>query len=356
MHLDIPPRRYSQTKLLLLYFKWSILGILGPELVIFVAWRQLNSAKTLSLELRKASEASLNPEAKEDDGIDSRPTRTDAYSNVHGFYGSMGGYIFDFERNHPIELAPCIPALSRLTVTARGVALLAKCGLLPEVSLEDIEDRSKIDHLAKTLVLLQAAWFLFQVFGRVAQHLPLTLLEINTLAHVACALLVYMLWWNKPAMIYVPTYLVGDWVPAICAYMYMSSRISIGERDRFSIRRKAGIDSELSALVYIEPFLREAEFLRDSTAQSTVDVSLDRPRYEGRLQARFEVSKSLASDEKAPKFSKFQSKVSSPSVGDIQRWRLVEQAISKYPAIAARLIPTEMESVCTEGHEKCTPS
>ncbi|KAK0702546.1 hypothetical protein B0T21DRAFT_431893 [Apiosordaria backusii] len=48
---------------------------------------------------------------------------------------------------------------------------------------------------------------LVQVIGRAAKHLPISLLEINTCGHVACALVIYLLWWNKPLDILVPTLL-----------------------------------------------------------------------------------------------------------------------------------------------------
>lgn len=61
---------------------------------------------------------------------------------------------------------------------------LAKGGVIPDVAQEDIEDKSKADGLAKMLVLLQASWLLLQVFGRLLAHLPVTLLEVNTVARV----------------------------------------------------------------------------------------------------------------------------------------------------------------------------
>ena len=30
------------------------------------------------------------------------------------------------------------------------------------------------------------------------QHYPVSLLELNTLGHAACALLIYLCWWEKP--------------------------------------------------------------------------------------------------------------------------------------------------------------
>ena len=67
-----------------------------------------------------------------------------------------------------------------------------------KISKQDIEDKSKADGLAKTLVCVQALWFCVQCVSRIAQKLPITLLELNTFAHSLCALSVYILWWHKP--------------------------------------------------------------------------------------------------------------------------------------------------------------
>jgi hypothetical protein len=73
---------------------------------------------------------------------------------------------------------------SRLTLTARGVALLAKCNRLPDVSEKDILDKSKAKGLANALFVIQASWMLLQTLERVVLGHPATLLEVNTMAHV----------------------------------------------------------------------------------------------------------------------------------------------------------------------------
>lgn len=72
----------------------------------------------------------------------------------------------------------------RLVLTAQGVALLVKCGFVPDIAEADILDKSKANGLAKALVVIQALWTLVQVIGRLIAKLPVTLLEVNTVAHV----------------------------------------------------------------------------------------------------------------------------------------------------------------------------
>ena len=62
----------------------------------------------------------------------------------------------------------------------------------------EIKDRGKSDWLAKSLVLLQTSWFVMQCIARAIEHLPVTHLEIVTLAYAAMNFVIYIFWWNKP--------------------------------------------------------------------------------------------------------------------------------------------------------------
>lgn len=137
---------------------------------------------------------------------------------VHSFYAVMGGFVFSPESCSEYSARPL------LTLTPRGVALLAECGHLPDISKKDIDDKSKADALAKALVCLQASWMLVQTVGRLAGNLPVTLLEVNTLGHILCAFIIYVLWWNKPRQVFEPTVLEGRWVGMLHAYMEASTR------------------------------------------------------------------------------------------------------------------------------------
>ena len=62
----------------------------------------------------------------------------------------------------------------------------------------EIKDKGKSDWLAKSLVLLQTSWFVTQCISRAVEHLPVTHLEIVTLAYAAMNFVIYIFWWNKP--------------------------------------------------------------------------------------------------------------------------------------------------------------
>ena len=102
-----------------------------------------------------------------------------------------------------------------------------------DISKKYLQDKSKANGLAKSLVCLQASWFCVQCLVRVGQALPVTLLEINTFAHSVCALLVYILWWSKPLDVEQPTYLPVKDVDAVSRWAKIDGR-SYSYTTRFS--------------------------------------------------------------------------------------------------------------------------
>ena len=65
-----------------------------------------------------------------------------------------------------------------------------------------------------------ATWFCIQCLCRLFQGLPISLLELNTFGHAACALLIYALWWHKPHDVSEPYLLAGEDVDRLAACMY----------------------------------------------------------------------------------------------------------------------------------------
>ena len=179
LHLNVPCQGERRIQALFVYIRWILTGVFGPELVAFTAWRQWCSARLLrDLADQRVAEAqkAMNEESK-------KIERRHKWTMVHSFFASGGGFAFDIESLPEIQFLP-VDCPARLTLTARGVALLIKCGFVPNIAEENVLDKSKSNGLAKALVLVQALWMLFQVLGRLIAGLPVTLLEVNTVAHV----------------------------------------------------------------------------------------------------------------------------------------------------------------------------
>jgi hypothetical protein len=128
------------------------------------------------------------------------------WSMAHGFYAQMGGFAVkliseDLGHNLSCEIG---------YVQADSIRrYLEQGGLNPNtwITEQEIQNKGKSDSLGKSLTILQLSWLLFQCSARLVQHLPLTTLEISTLAYIPCALVIYYLWWDKPYEINTPTYL-----------------------------------------------------------------------------------------------------------------------------------------------------
>lgn len=105
------------------------------------------------------------------------------WSIVHGYYGVMGGFAIDLD-DADDQYKHLFGDIKRLTLTAKGVALLSHCGHTPEISIDEIKDKNKADSLAKLLTCVQAGSMIAQVMMRSVQKLPTSLLEVHTVAYV----------------------------------------------------------------------------------------------------------------------------------------------------------------------------
>ena len=127
------------------------------------------------------------------------------WSKTHGFFIIMGGFHL-FKRgskrtsDKPIshkEDTPLHP-LAAIDLYGDNTTLDIDFSSFTVPTEEEIKDRGKSDWLAKTLVLLQTSWFVMQCIARAIEHLPVTHLEIVTLAYAAMNFVIYIFWWNKP--------------------------------------------------------------------------------------------------------------------------------------------------------------
>jgi hypothetical protein len=122
--------------------------------------------------------------------IGERPTR------VHGFFVIMGG--FHAYLRDDSNLQSRSPDQPLYPLDQKKVIEKVKKGEI-ELPLEgEIQDKSKTDWLAKTLVLLQTGWFVIQCIARGVARLPLSELEVITLAYTIMNVGIYIAWWDKP--------------------------------------------------------------------------------------------------------------------------------------------------------------
>lgn len=67
-----------------------------------------------------------------------------------------------------------------------------------DISEEQINARSKSDLFTKSFAIVQTTWFILQILARWTARLPVTELEVSTLAFALVNIAIYYAWWDKP--------------------------------------------------------------------------------------------------------------------------------------------------------------
>ncbi|KIM20960.1 hypothetical protein M408DRAFT_81236 [Serendipita vermifera MAFF 305830] len=142
----------------LLLFLWALLV---PEYILAWAVRQYAQAGAISKQV---------PE----------------WTRTHGFFLVMGGF-------HLFRLPADIPVCP-LKFTDFPVDILE---IIAPTETE-LRDKGKSDAVTKLIVLIQTLWFVVQCIARGTQNLPLTELEVVTLAYAMLNFFIYVFWWDKP--------------------------------------------------------------------------------------------------------------------------------------------------------------
>ncbi|KAI0059815.1 hypothetical protein BV25DRAFT_1993318 [Artomyces pyxidatus] len=108
------------------------------------------------------------------------------WSIRHGFFVIMGGFHYykDGRPQHPLSPG--------------DVVELVKSGDLAPPTDEEIGNLSQSDVLSKAIAILQTLWFVVQAIARGVEGLPITQLEIMTLAYTTITVAMYAVWWDKP--------------------------------------------------------------------------------------------------------------------------------------------------------------
>lgn len=100
----------------------------------------------------------------------------------------MGGFIL-YKDNEPLR-----------TLSPDELAHLSQTKEIdfPNISEQEIEDRSKGDLISKGLVIIQTSWFVIQCIARGIEGMVITEIEVVTLAFAVLNGILYFFWWNKP--------------------------------------------------------------------------------------------------------------------------------------------------------------
>ncbi|KAK0733104.1 hypothetical protein B0T26DRAFT_631727 [Lasiosphaeria miniovina] len=163
IHLNVPSADESRRRQLMNKVVWAMWAVVCPEMVVYTALSQFRRAKTLVLQ--------LNTEIERQTGVKGK-VRVKSFSFCDCYY----------------------------LVTFTSIPISFTTGCLSVDSFHRIrtriDDKSKADSIAKALVVGQVCWMAAQCIARAAYGLPIALLEIHTMVHVLCALLIYAVWFR----------------------------------------------------------------------------------------------------------------------------------------------------------------
>ncbi|KAJ7839380.1 hypothetical protein B0H14DRAFT_2277246, partial [Mycena olivaceomarginata] len=161
LHQNVPDPDLGHFALLMRKLRMMLVMIIAPEVIVAFAARQLVSAWGISK--GKVPYPLFN------------------VSKTHGFFCNMGGFVS--EEGHPVSKMKQLPAY---------------ISAIKKIKTADIEDKSKGDTLSKGVAIAQGLWFVTQCLARISQHLPLTELEVATLAFAVLSVAIRLLWLHKP--------------------------------------------------------------------------------------------------------------------------------------------------------------
>ncbi|KAF8537818.1 hypothetical protein BDD12DRAFT_806637 [Trichophaea hybrida] len=228
LHLNVPAQnegRFSY-RYYVRGFKWAFVALIVPEAVLLFAGLQWYEAKRLCEELEELYEklhphaSNPTPLAEQSHHIDSpsseeRPSLEPIllpperhFPLEYGFYAGMGG--FQIDTNRLSKSSPQLSIKGRLALTACGIIALGRAGIFIPLDYRTIRFKSQVDVITKTLTIFQVLWMVIEASVRKASGIPLSLLEIHTLVHAFCALIMYLFWFKKPVSVRDPTLAFAD--------------------------------------------------------------------------------------------------------------------------------------------------
>lgn len=176
VHPNIAIPRASTTQKLLDKTICLLIAAFAPEVIVFISWSEYTHARQLTT--RYVSKPRVGG------GV---------WTMMHSFFAGMGGFTMASNSSKSNWENGWLSPDTILALITDG---LLDPSDIPEKAV--IEDKGKADSLVKTVALIQALWLMAQCIARAIQHLPITTIEIATLAYIPCAMLISVFWWSKP--------------------------------------------------------------------------------------------------------------------------------------------------------------
>ncbi|KDQ49494.1 hypothetical protein JAAARDRAFT_165562 [Jaapia argillacea MUCL 33604] len=164
IHPNIPAPYETSLEITLRRIRVMVYTLIAPELVFVWAMREWIDAGKIA-----------------------RNYKARKWTRTHGFFALMGGFMLVDDKGKPVR--PLDPYdLNKLDNDD-----------FPQITEAEIQDKSKRDAVSKAIIMVQTTWFILQCIARSFKHLPITEIEVATLAYTVLNLATYAFWWSKPA-------------------------------------------------------------------------------------------------------------------------------------------------------------
>ncbi|KAJ6542941.1 hypothetical protein B0H19DRAFT_886717, partial [Mycena capillaripes] len=166
VHPNVPAPDQGRLALLWRRLRLMLVAVTAPELMVAFAARQFLAARKFA--------------------------RDYSISQTHGFFFYMGGFVSRVGNSD--GKGDPIATRGQLQISAHAVDYISD---IQKTNKDDIMDKSKGDAFSKGVALAQGLWFTTQCLARVAQNLPVTEIEVATLAFAVVNVFIWALWWGK---------------------------------------------------------------------------------------------------------------------------------------------------------------
>ncbi|UKZ56782.1 hypothetical protein TrVGV298_010623 [Trichoderma virens] len=166
--LNLPSRNDSSVRIQGRKILWMAIAIAGPEFLLTAAAGQLAAARDSVKAFHALGHTS--------------------WTYRHGFFANMGGFELQ-----PLNGTP-------FPVNSKHILWLMSRGHIryPEISNEELLDKSKKDTVSKLITCFQVGYLIVQCIARGVQNLPVTTIELSTMAIVVCSIMTSICWISKP--------------------------------------------------------------------------------------------------------------------------------------------------------------
>ena len=207
-HLNIPKLGEGWCHTLLRQCKWAVFTLLFPEFIMVHAILEFVMAVEDMMLLDKEHHLNIElpwwlfrwfrqPSRSSDDielGCEGSPLSGDPrqqgakWTITHCYFANMGGFYIK-DRS---------PSPKSHLLSARHFANSRNYINVPNLSEDDLNDKSKADYFTKAIALIQITQLLLSLIVREVRHLAFSQLETLTLAFAICGVLTYICFWYKP--------------------------------------------------------------------------------------------------------------------------------------------------------------